>query len=445
MKLIKLLVIFAVSFLIIFALILTVLAIKKRSTPKVDSNKEITLYYWGLFEPESIMADLIKDYQKMHPNITIVYQQKKFDDDLDTYKKLLNQRLKEGKGPDIFRIHSTWVFDFLSQISFSNAAYSVKEYKESFYPVMVTQCVSPKGDIVCVPLMYDGLVLYYNKDMFNEHNVEVPKTWGDLSVVAKELTKYSDNKGGIEVSGVAFGTGRNVDYSSDLLTLLYEQSGVKVPDEIDSDKGKIALQFYTNFSTKYNVWNLDMPNSKTAFAIGRSAMYFGKLQDLFDIKRLNPTLNIGMAQVPQLPTYAGGTVNKTWASYWVETVSNDATEDEQKAAWDFLKWLSEPDQEVRLYKMKKEIDGVGTIPSNSKLYDTFRDVTYIGPVLSQAPIAVSQITSDKVGNSDYSDLFKNLIDRYITDTNKSNLLNNLLKQTKDNYNKLKREHRKEYR
>lgn len=439
MKFSKILIIFAITIILIFSLILTILAIKKKSRPTVKDDEEITLYYWGLFEPESVMVDLIKEYQSLHPNITIVYTQKKYDDDLDNYKKLLFQRLKDKRGPDIFRIHSTWVFDFLSQMSFSNSAYTVKDYKESFYPVMVNQCVSPKGEIVCVPLMYDGLVLYYNKDVLTENNLDVPKTWGDLSVVAKNLTRY-DKDGKFLVSGLSLGTGNNVDYSSDLLTLMFEQSGVKIPDELDSEKAQVALQYYTNFSSKYNIWNSDMPNSKVAFATGKSMMYFGKLKDLFDIKRLNPTLNIGMAQVPQLPTYAGGTINKTWASYWVETVSNDATDSEQQASWDFLRWLSEPDQQVKLYKNVKIVNNIGMIPSNSKLYDSFKNVTYIGPVLSQAPIAVSQITSDKVGNSDYSDLFKNLIDGYINGRSSGSL-----KKVKNDYEKLQKEHRKEFR
>ncbi len=410
MKILKFIIISALLIILILIVVLGFLAVQKKRRPKVDENEKITLYYWGLFEPEEVMLDLIKDYQTLHPNVTIVYTQKKYDDDLDNYKRLLFQRLKAGKGPNIFRIHSTWVFDFLSQMSFDNKAFDVREYKESFYPVMSRQCVSPKGNIVCIPIMYDGLVLYYNKDVFAENNITPPSTWGDLAVVANNLTTL-DDRNNILYSGIAMGTANNVDYAPDILALMFEQSNVKVPDDLTSREAQIALQYYVNFTAnRHNgVWSSNMPNSRIAFATNRSAMYFGKLADIYAIKRINPTLNIGMAPVPQLPTYSGNTVNKSWASYWVEAVSNDSTEEEQIAAWDFLKWLSEEQQQIKLNQLTKNINGVGNIPSNTKLYNSFRTIKYIGPVLDQAPVAVSTIMSDKSGNSDYTNVFNTMI------------------------------------
>lgn len=39
------------------------------------SNKNITLTMWGVRQPESVYSQVIQEYEKLHPNIKIVYDQ----------------------------------------------------------------------------------------------------------------------------------------------------------------------------------------------------------------------------------------------------------------------------------------------------------------------------------------------------------------------------------
>jgi len=69
------------------------------------SGQEVTLTYWGLWEPESVMSSLIADYQKSHPQVKINYSRQSHKD----YRERLQSALAREEGPDIFRFHNTWL------------------------------------------------------------------------------------------------------------------------------------------------------------------------------------------------------------------------------------------------------------------------------------------------------------------------------------------------
>ena len=69
-------------------------------------DEKITLSYWGLWEKESVMQEMIRLYKISHPNVDIEYM---LFDAKDNYRERLIERTKKGTGPDIFRYHNTWV------------------------------------------------------------------------------------------------------------------------------------------------------------------------------------------------------------------------------------------------------------------------------------------------------------------------------------------------
>src|SRR5688572_12490249 len=149
-----------------------------------------------------------------------------------------------------------------------NTVYSSAEFQTTFFPIAEQQ-LKLNGKYVGVPLMYDGLALFYNKEVFQTANVQPPKTWSELRELAKKLTVRSGTR--IERAGAALGNSSNVDNFSDILGLLMLQNGAN-PGDPTSAKSVEALQFYTDFYTKDKVWDESLPNSTVAFARGDVAM-----------------------------------------------------------------------------------------------------------------------------------------------------------------------------
>lgn len=345
--------------------------------PKV--TKEITLRYWGLWEPEGVIKPLILAYQKEHPNIKIEYK-------LEVpggYRERLQTRLRtEGvEKPDIFRFHLTWLPMLKEELApLPQTVIRNSEYEKMFYPV--AQKHLKIGDqYYGIPLMYDGLALFYNEDLFQKKGVsQPPKTWDELRDLASRLTER-DEEGRIKIAGVAMGTADNVEHFSDILGLMMLQNGV----DLGNMKGNLAedaLAFYTVFSKEDKVWDETLPPSTLAFASGRVAMIFAPSWRVFEIKKRSPGLRFKIAPVPQLP---GGTVN--WASFWVEGVAKSCRHPAE--AWDFLKFLVQKENLRRFYTEAAKTRLFGEIYGRRDMAQSLINEEYVGPYVEGAETARS--------------------------------------------------------
>lgn len=402
----KQLVVFLLLFLFLLAGIFYLINSKKSSAPVL---KPITLEYWGINESEADMAVLLNEYKKLRPNITINYSNRQFDDDLARYRTTLLTRLKDSTGPSIFRLHSTWIVQYLSELSFATGELSDGvSYKNRFYGVAIDQCTTTTGQVYCVPLKHDGLVLLYNTNMFVEEGLRPPVTWEDIRSLAIRLTKRNGET--ITRSGLALGTALNVTNSTDIFGLMLSQSGVTIPDGLDTDSATAALTFYRSFSEKDKVWNSSMQNSVLAFATEKVAMIFAKREDIEKVLSINPTLKFAVSDVPQLPDIDGKIKQKSWASLWVEAVSSDLDEDQKKAAWEFLNWLSMPAQQRMLFSEVKKNSKVGYVYSDKSMKAEQKDMPYLYPVAELAPYSVTSFITDNTGNDSYVQALKAAID-----------------------------------
>lgn len=385
-------------------------------------QKEVTLVYWGLFEPESVMQPIIADYETQHPGVKIQYSQQS----LTQYKERLAERLsstedqEEVEVPDIFRIHQSWVPMFSGSLSeVPTSVYDKATFEKTFYPSALTS-LSLQGQYVGIPLMYDGLVLYCNQDLFQAKGLAFPQDWSELKIAAQQLTTR-DSQGKISTAGVALGNTTNVDHWSDILGLMFLQAGVNPANpgacSVGNDGSNIcpgsdALQFYLNFSQVDRVWDATMPTSTFAFAKGNLAMYFGPSWRVFDIEgiktRLQSNFQYKMIPVPQLPLEND---KVAWATYWVEAVSKKSTNQEQ--AWEFLKYLSSPEVMQKMFQAESAVRLFGEPFSRTDMAELIKDHPYLGTLISQAPYAknwyLSSFTSDNGLNDNIIQYFKNAI------------------------------------
>lgn len=306
-----------------------------------------TLEFWGLDEPAA-WSQIITAYQTQKPGVIVNYLQK---DPLNYEKDLLNA-LASGSGPDIMVINNTWLNKHLPKLSVMDGALmSQNDFKQAFVDVASADLIRA-GKIYALPFYVDTLALYYNKSFFNNAGlVNPPKTWEDFNIAVKALT-IKDASGNILRSGIALGNANNVNYSTDILSLLMLQTGAifispdgtrAVFDQATQLNGQAfypgeeALNFYTSFANSSKpvyTWNARMNNSLTSFLQNQSAMYLGYAKDLKSIE--DSTINFAVSAVPQVkdsrsdPSY----LDVNFASYFAGAVTQMSNQ--KTAAWDFL-------------------------------------------------------------------------------------------------------------
>ncbi len=289
----------------------------------------INLVYWGLWEEESLIRPLIEEYQKQNPNVKITYERKSSIN----YRTRIQAQIQEGSGPDVFRIHNSWLLMFLKDnFLFSAPAdvFSLSEYQTSFYPVAIDSFVK-NNSIYAAPIEVDGLALFYNEELLGNIGGQVPRNWQEFIDAANKMTVR--DSAGIQTAGAAMGTASNVDHWSDILgLLLLQQPGVDL-NNLTTDPVAEIFRFYTGFVTdpRKKTWDVNLPNSTTMFAQGRLGFYFAPSWRAHELRIANPNLRFKVAAVPQL---SGRTVG--WASYWGEAVS--AKSQNAKEAWKVVKY-----------------------------------------------------------------------------------------------------------
>ncbi len=360
-----------------------------------SSNSEpVTLTVWGLWDSPEAMQELIASYTELHPNVTINYEDKSALKPLGAYKDRVYTRIQEEDSPDIMLVHASWVPRLIRAGVLSpmpSKLMDVATYASTFYPVAGEQAVSDNA-VYAVPLHYDGLALVYNRDHFAEVGQQAPPTaWEEFRRLALELSVYSDDN--LIRAGAAIGTADNIDHFSDILGLMWTQANVSVPDTVDSRAAQDALTYYTNFVREDRVWSPDFPEASLAFARGQVSMIFVPSWQLVDILRSAPNINMGVAPVPQIMPDAP----KAWASFWMDVVPVHSKHPD--VAWDFLTFLTERDQEMRLFELSSNYRPFGSPYSRQDLAEELALNDYLRPYTLDAPNAHTGVIAGRAGNT----------------------------------------------
>jgi len=373
LKKILLIAIFLVTVLIILFLVVRVLL---PQFTKVLGNKKVELTYWGLWEDPEVMQSLIDDYQAQNPNVTIKYVPQAKED----YRERLTNALASGNGPDIFKIHNSWVPMFFQSLSvLPDEVMTSQEYITRFYPAAQAS-FGVSGGYVAIPLSFDALGLYVNDEILRNFGKTVPKSWTDVRDVAIATT-IKDQNGIIKQAGVSLGTTQNVDHWPEIVALMMIQNGADLKNPSD-ELASGALEFYKSFSEEWEVWDDTLPPSTTYFASGRLTMYLAPAWRAREILAQNPSLQFRIVAAPQLPKESPNDPDISYATFWAEAVSN--TSESEEEAWKFLKYLTEREQQEKIFNLTAQIANFGNIYARSDMADLLQQSPYLAGISSQA-------------------------------------------------------------
>ncbi len=370
------------------------------------TQTSVSLTMWGLWENPEVMNDLIDQYQTLNPNVTINYEDRSVVKPVSSYKERVFNRLGEEGAPDIVRVHNSWVPRVSSLLApMPSSMMSVQDYTSTFYDVSAESAVID-GKIYAIPLYYDGLALVYNKEHFEEVGQQSPPTaWEEFRKLSRELSLYSDNK--LVRAGAAVGTADNIDHFSDILGLMWSQADVSIPEEIDNSAAQDALTFYTNFNKEDKVWSSSFPEASTAFANGTVSMIFVPSWKILDIIDASPSLDVGVAPVPQIS--ASDPVS--WGSFWMEGVS--ASSSNKKAAWDFLYFLSQREQQLSYFSQSSNYRPFGAPYARRDLADELSLNDYLRAYVLEASNATSAEIAARAGNATQVDALQRAVEEVL--------------------------------
>jgi ABC-type glycerol-3-phosphate transport system substrate-binding protein len=339
----------------------------------------------------------------------------------EKYEDELMSALAEGRGPDVFVIHHTWLIRrFRALLPAPEEQWPFKEFREAF-PDVVVQDLAPSGRIYAAPLTVDTLALYYNRDRLNTAGIATPpRTWKEFAQAVQKLTKI-DEYGEIRLPGAAFGAARNINRAPDLLSVLIMQAmaageGGSTPRQLmsdertgtprfqDSSRAREALRFYTDFTNPKLLtytWNLKQDYSLDSFAEEEAAMMINYSYHRATLRAKNPRLRFGIAPLPQISENPRRP-RVDYAGYWAWAVSRSTPF--PKEAWDFVKSITSAES-ARLY-----LERTGNPPARRDLIKRVINDANVGVFARQALTATSWVQRD---NRIVDRIFNEVIDEVV--------------------------------
>ncbi|MHA1667601.1 MAG: sugar ABC transporter substrate-binding protein [Candidatus Heimdallarchaeaceae archaeon] len=157
-----------------------------------NPNKKIEINLWYTFEGGVVIKSYIQEYMELNTNIQINFIEQPAKGWLDKFVSVA----QTGDAPDIFLTKGSR-FGELADLGYIRPLTDlITPEVESLYLPSAIEGLRYSGDYWGLPLWFDSILLFYNKDLFDNHALSYPlANWTDVELLttAIELTDYLTN------------------------------------------------------------------------------------------------------------------------------------------------------------------------------------------------------------------------------------------------------------
>ncbi|WP_309053295.1 extracellular solute-binding protein [Streptomyces sp.] len=245
---------------------------------------------------DKVFKKIAEGFTKKHPKVTVKYVNVPFGEAQNKFKNAA----QSGSGaPDVIRSEVAWTPEFadLGYLAPLDGTAALKD-KDDFLK-QAAASTQYNGKTYAVPQVIDSMGIFYNKKIFKDAGVQVPKNIDELKTVSATI-KQKTGKTGLYLRGddaywflsFLYGEGGNLVDAEQKKITIGDESGVKafrtVKDLVDS---KAAITDATNG------WD----NMQAAFKDGKVAMMINgpwAVADTLAGKEFADKANLGIAPVP---------------------------------------------------------------------------------------------------------------------------------------------------
>ena len=301
---------FQIILLVIFGAFI-IIAVAAFSLYRGSNANNVAVTVWGDISSRDFNLLLNTSFFSQDRTQSVKYVEKS----VETIETEFTEALARGIGPDLIIITQDKFWKEKPKLAvIPYGSISERDFKTTF--VEEGELFLDQTGLYALPLSIDPMVLYYNRDLLSAAGQARPIAyWDEIYAAALNLSKR-DAAGNLITSVIALGEARNIPHAKDILSLLLLQAGTPITSQTASElrsqisnnfslpvsPAESAFDFYTQFSNQTKVfysWNRSLINAQTHFTSGDSAYYLGFASELRVLRNKNPTLNFGVALVPQ--------------------------------------------------------------------------------------------------------------------------------------------------
>jgi ABC-type glycerol-3-phosphate transport system substrate-binding protein len=310
------------------------------AAPAFARRSATTITMWANHpEWKGPLDALVKDFQAAHPTIRVEIDYKPNA----SYGGLLNTALAGGSAPDVIG----WIEGTSIRDGAKNKLIVPLDGKVNVGALVpaATSVVSFDGHVWGVPLAAYTVGIFYQRPIFKQYGLAVPRSWADLTAVSKKLHDHGVAAWSMPAKdGIIPFFFYTMAASSILGTQGFErlrQGKVKLTDPSLLRAAQLMIDYEPYYLTGYQA--VDYAEGKALFAQGKTAMIIGGSADYTGYKQVNPKVDVAVIGFPSPDGKSHITVTGLELIYSVNAHSKN-----QDAAATFVAWLASKTAQQRV-------------------------------------------------------------------------------------------------
>jgi len=306
---------------------------------------------------------LVADFNASQDGVEVeaIYQGT-YDESLNKMKASMDSKI----GPSLIQVYeigSRFMIDSGAitpvQKFIDEEGYDVSQLEEN-----IASYYTFDGQQYSMPFNTSNPILYYNKDHFKAAGLDpnkAPVTYEEVKKAAEALAQK-----GTPASFAIYGWFMEQFFANQGAEYVDNGNGRTAPAEkslVNSEAGVKTLDWWKGLIDSKAAINLGRKtdDTKKAFLAGQVSMTLDSTASLRGIvDGVGDKFEVGTAFLPKPDGVADGGVVVGGASLWI---LNNKPEAEQKAAWEFIKYLAEPQTQAKWHI------STGYFPITKKAYD----------------------------------------------------------------------------
>jgi multiple sugar transport system substrate-binding protein len=308
-----------------------------------QAKDHVDLQFWDMIwgPPEYIDTGkaLVAQFNQEHPDITVSYRSIPWTNWYQTFLTAIGS----GTAPDISTGAGYQAVQLYDQGAILPIDDVIGQWKDDgklndFLPKTI-DTLKYDNHYVALPWAIDIRVWYYRKDLFEQANLQAPRSWEELKAAAQALTKADKDQYGVVACGDTLG-------SHYLYTLILNNGGGLFTKDrkidLGSDRNLEALQFISDLVRNHAVYPASAgyhdDDEVSAFSQGKGAITLhapglsGRLPKISD--------KIGVLKPLTGPHGDQGTI------FWVNNIMLYKQSKHPDEAKVFLQWWSEHEKDL---------------------------------------------------------------------------------------------------
>ena len=175
-----------VSFLVASSMLLECGCAGNQIVHSQQEQTVISLAWWGNDPRTEYTLEAVEIFEKLHPDIKVNCNYSEWSG----YESRNRIRMVSETESDVMQINVGWLDDFSKDGKGYYDLSKVSDFLDlSNFPENTLKYGTRNGILNAIPIAMNAETVYINKTIYDNHGLEVPKTWDDLLASADVLSK----------------------------------------------------------------------------------------------------------------------------------------------------------------------------------------------------------------------------------------------------------------